>query len=383
MYVNFGYFRERKLNSMEIKMVDLNRQYQKIKTDIDSAIQGVIDSTAFINGPQVNGFKEELKNYLNCKYVIPCANGTDALQIALMALDLNPGDEVIIPDFTFIAAAEVVALLNLTPVFVDVDRNSYLINVEEFRKAITKKTKAVIPVHLYGQCANMEEIIRIASDNNLYVIEDNAQAFGADVKINGTWSKAGTVSDIGCTSFFPSKNLGCYGDGGAIFTNNDRLGERISAIANHGARIKYYHDLVGVNSRLDTIQAAILSVKLKQIDNYNRLRTEAADRYDGMLMNVEEVQTPQRVNNSTHVFHQYTLKAEKRDELKSFLASKGVPTMVYYPVGMHNQKSYITKGSFIVSDMLCANVLSLPMHTELENEEQQYIVEAIKEFYKS
>ncbi len=363
-------------------MVDLNGQYQKIKLEIDSAIQKVIDSSTFINGPQVSELKMELGAYLNCKYVIPCANGTDALQIALMALNLQPGDEVIIPDFTFIATAEVVALLKLKPVFVDVSPGTFLLDIEKFEKAISKKTKAVIPVHLYGQCANISEINRIAKEHNVYVIEDNAQAFGAEININGEWHKAGTVADIGCTSFFPSKNLGCYGDGGAIFTNNDDLGKQLAVIANHGAKVKYYHDIVGVNSRLDTIQAAILSVKLKYIDVYNELRREAANRYDTLLYGIKEVKTPQRVENSSHVFHQYTIIVERRNELKSHLENKGIPSMIYYPVGMHNQNAYKAKGNFEVSDMLCNSVLSLPMHTELDESQQEYIAQTIKEFYK-
>lgn len=364
-------------------MVDLNGQYQKIKSEIDAAMQMVIDSSAFINGPQVGELKKELSDYLNCKYVIPCANGTDALQIALMALNLQPGDEVIIPDFTFIATAEVVALLKLKPVFVDVNPDTFLIDIDKFEKAITYQTKAVIPVHLYGQCANISEISRIAKQHNIFVVEDNAQAFGAEFNIEGEWCKAGTIADIGCTSFFPSKNLGCYGDGGAIFTNNDTLGKQISAIANHGAKVKYYHDIVGVNSRLDTLQAAILLVKLKYIDTYNELRRKAADHYDELLSDLKEVKTPRRVDYSTHVFHQYTLIVEKRDELKAFLAEKGIPSMIYYPVGMHNQNAYKTDGDFGVSDQLCKSVLSLPMHTELNRQEQEYIAQSIKEFYTS
>lgn len=363
-------------------MVDLDGQYKKIKKEIDSAIQTVIDSSAFINGPQVGEFKKELATYLNCKYVIPCANGTDALQIALMALDLQPGDEVIIPDFTFIATAEVVALLKLKPVFVDVDPDTFLLDIRKFEKAITSQTKAVIPVHLYGQCANIEEINKIARQHNIFVVEDNAQAFGAEIKVDGKWQKAGTVGDIGCTSFFPSKNLGCYGDGGAIFTNNDELGNRLASIANHGAKVKYYHDIVGVNSRLDTLQAAILSVKLKQLKNYNSLRRNAADNYDALLSEIEEVVTPRRVDYSTHVFHQYTIIAEKRDELKAYLAEKGIPSMIYYPVGMHNQKAYKTEGDYDNSDLLCKNVLSLPMHTELDITQQELIANTILEFYK-
>lgn len=368
---------------MNIKMVDLNGQYLKIKNEIDTAIQEVIDSSAFINGSKVSQFKSELSAYLNCKYVIPCANGTDALQIALMALELQPGDEIIIPDFTFIATAEVAALLGLKPIFVDVDPDTFLLDIEHFKKAITPKTKAVIPVHLYGQCVNMEELIPIARAHGIFVVEDTAQAIGADVQVNDKWQKAGTIGNIGCTSFFPSKNLGCYGDGGAIFTNDEKLGSDIAAITNHGAKKKYYNDMVGVNSRLDSIQAAILSVKLKQLDNYNQLRNQAADIYDKLLQEIDEVKVPLRMENSTHVFHQYTLIVKRREELKEFLNRKNIPAMIYYPVGMHNQKPYKCHGDFNNSDMLCKSVLSLPMHTELTEKEQIYIADSIKEFYRN
>lgn len=370
-------------SEMDIKMVDLNGQYLKIKNEIDAGIQEVIDSSAFINGPKVSQFISELSAYLKCKYVIPCANGTDALQIALMALGLKPGDEIIIPDFTFIATAEVAALLRLRPIFVDVNPDTFLMDISQFKKAITQKTKAVIPVHLYGQCANMEEIMEVATEHGIFVIEDTAQAIGADVLINNKWQKAGTIGDIGCTSFFPSKNLGCYGDGGAIFTNDEELGKDLAAITNHGAKKKYYNDMVGVNSRLDSIQAAILSVKLKELDNYSIHRNKAADLYDKLLHEVDEVKIPQRIENSTHVFHQYTLVVKRRDELKEFLAGRNIPAMIYYPVGMHNQKPYKCSGDFNNSDMLCKCVLSLPMHTELTEKEQVYIADTIKEFYRN
>jgi UDP-2-acetamido-2-deoxy-ribo-hexuluronate aminotransferase len=366
----------------KIQMVDLHGQYLKIKDEIDEAIQDVINSSAFINGPQVKQLNANLSDYHNCKHTICCANGTDALQIALMALSLEPGDEVIVPDFTFIATAEVIALLKLKPVFIDVDPNTFVMDIDKFSKAISKKTKAVVPVHLYGQCANMEQIMQIASKHGISVIEDNAQAIGADIKMNGTWQKAGTVGHIGCTSFFPSKNLGCYGDGGALFTNDAKLAENIACIANHGARVKYYHDMVGVNSRLDTMQAAILLVKLKKLNEYIKARQQAANYYDEILKYIEQVKTPVRVDYSTHVFHQYTLKVERRDELQKFLAAKNIPTMIYYPVGMHNQNAYKTSGDFSVSDTLCKTAVSLPMHTELLKSQQEFIAESIKEFYK-
>jgi dTDP-4-amino-4,6-dideoxygalactose transaminase len=366
----------------KIHMVDLLGQYNGLKEEIDSALQEVIQSSAFINGPHVKKFKEELANYHRCKHVVTCANGTDALQIALMAIDAKPGDEVIVPDFTFIATAEVIALLGLKPVFVDVDPDTFLIDLTLLEKAITSRTKAVIPVHLYGQCANMEAIMKLAEAKGIYVIEDNAQAIGSDILYQGDWKKSGTIGHIGCTSFFPSKNLGCYGDGGAITTNDDTLAENIACIANHGAKVKYYHDIVGVNSRLDSMQAAVLSVKLKQLDNFGKARNEAAEKYDKLLEKVDQVITPKRVKHSSHVFHQYTLKAENRDELKSHLAAKGIPSMIYYPVGMHNQKAYRTEGNFNVSNMLCKTVLSLPMHTELTGEQQAFIVDNIIDFYK-
>jgi dTDP-4-amino-4,6-dideoxygalactose transaminase len=365
----------------KIQMVDLHGQYLKIKDEIDDAIQDVINTSAFINGPQVKNLNVNLSEYLGCRYTVSCANGTDALQIALMALNLEPGDEVIVPDFTFIATAEVIALLKLKPVFVDVHPETFLLDIDQFSKAITNRTKAVIPVHLYGQCCNMEQILKIAGEHGIYVIEDNAQAFGAEINTNDGWQKAGTFGHIGCTSFFPSKNLGCYGDGGAIFTNNENLAKDIASIANHGAKVKYYHDMVGVNSRLDTLQAAILLVKLKRINEYIKARQEAAGRYDTLLGKVNQIKIPSRVPHSTHVFHQYTLIVEGRDELQKFLAARDIPTMIYYPVGMHNQLAYRTNDNFKASDTLCKSVLSLPMHTELDFSQQEYITESIKEFY--
>lgn len=363
-------------------MVDLQGQYLRLKKEIDQAIGEVIQSAAFINGPQVKDFAAKLANYLQCKKVIPCANGTDALQIALMALKLEPGDEVIVPDFTFIATAEVIALLGLKPIFVDVDEETFLIDTEKLSQVISPKTKVIIPVHLYGQCANMEEIMNLAEKHKLYVIEDNAQAIGADVLYKGKWQKAGTIGHIGCTSFFPSKNLGCYGDGGALYTNDPVLAEEIACIANHGAKVKYYHEMVGINSRLDTLQAAILNVKLDNLDSFGQARRDAADLYDELLTGIMQIKTPKRVKHSTHVFHQYTLIVERRTELQAFLTSKGIPTMIYYPVGMHHQKAYKTDDILPVSDKLCQSVLSLPMHTELSADQQHYIAGAIKSFYE-
>jgi UDP-2-acetamido-2-deoxy-ribo-hexuluronate aminotransferase len=366
-----------------IKMVDLYGQYQTIKSQIDSAIQEVIDSTAFINGPQVKEFSQNLAKYLGAKHVVPCANGTDALQIALMALGLRPGDEVITPDFTFIATVEVIALLGLKPVLVDIDRETFTIDPVQVKKAITKKTKAIVPVHLYGLCAKMGELMEIAKEHNLFIIEDNAQALGARYS-NGTISgMAGTLGDIGCTSFFPSKNLGCFGDGGAIMTNDDSLNEKMRCIANHGAKVKYYHDEVGINSRLDTIQAAILNVKLKYLSQFCEARRKAAHYYNERLKDIPEIEIPVIPGYSDHVFHQYTIKLkEKRDDLKEYLASRDIPTMIYYPVPMHKQKAYHMGGSFPVSDVLSDSVLSIPMHSELSNDQQGYICDHITKFYK-
>lgn len=373
-----------------IEMVNLKGQYQKIKCEINEAIQNCIDSAAFINGPQVSEFQGALENYLSVKHVIPCANGTDALQIALMALDLQPGDEVIVPSFTYVATAEVIALLRLVPVMVDVMPDDFSINLQQVQQSITSKTKAIVPVHLFGQCAGMEELMQIAKEYNLYVIEDTAQALGAKyIFKNGNVMKAGTMGHIGTTSFFPSKNLGCYGDGGAIFTNNDELAHKIKMIANHGQSRKYQHDIVGVNSRLDTLQAAILNIKLKHLDEYCKARNEVAQYYDKHLAEIEGITIPKRVPNSSHVFHQYTIKIadNKRDELKKFLFEKGVPSMVYYPIPLHFQKAYqnndYLKGAFPVAEDLCNRVLSLPIHTEMNEIELKYIINSIKEFYKS
>jgi dTDP-4-amino-4,6-dideoxygalactose transaminase len=365
-----------------LKMVNLFGQYQKIKSEIDTAIQEVIHSSAFINGPQVKSFRANLASYLGVKHVIPCANGTDALQIALMTLDLKPGDEVITPDFTFIATVEVVALLGLKPVLVDVDPDYFTLDTAQLKKSISSRTKAIIPVHLYGLCANMTEILEIAGNSNIPVIEDTAQALGADYHDASVAGKAGTLGTIGTTSFFPSKNLGCFGDGGAMITNNDTLAEKMSCIANHGAKVKYYHDEVGVNSRLDTLQAAILDVKLRYLDSFAQARRKAADYYTTSLAGIPGIKTPALPSYSNHVFHQYTLQVDgKRDELKEFLAKESIPTMIYYPVPMHSQKAFHIGGNFPVSDKLCKTVLSLPMDTEIKEKEQDFICERIKQFY--
>ncbi len=369
-----------------IKMVDLHGQYAKIKDEIDSAIQNVIESTQFINGDAVKEFQKSLEQYLGTRHVIPCANGTDALQVAMMALDLKSGDEIITSDFTFIATAEVIALLGLKPVLVDVDPHSFLINPEAIKNAITSKTKAIVPVHLFGQSAQMEQILAIAKEHHLFIIEDNAQALGADYYFqDGHVQKAGTIRDIGCTSFFPSKNLGCFGDGGAVFTNNDAYAERIRSVVNHGMRVRYYHDHVGVNSRLDTVQAAILKVKLKYLDQYNKSRAEAADYYDKAFAGHPKITIPTRVSFSNHIFHQYTLliKNEGRDKLRMALEEKGIPSMVYYPVPLHLQKAYINEtgpiANFPVTESLSRSVLSLPMHTELDREQQDFIIANVLE----
>lgn len=364
----------------KIQMVDLQTQYQHIKSDIDKGIQAVIDSASFIKGPAVSSFQKNLENYTGAKHVIPVGNGTDALQIALMALGLKPGDEVITPTFTFIATAEVVALLGLTPVVVDVDWDTMNISVDSIRKAITPRTKAIVPVHLFGQCADMEAIMSIAQEHNLYVVEDACQAIGAEYTFaDGTKKQAATIGHIGCTSFFPSKNLGCYGDGGAIFTNDDELAAQMRAIANHGMVIRYHHDQVGVNSRLDSIQAAILDVKLPHLNEYIAARQRAAAYYDHAFANHEHILIPVRDERSTHVFHQYTLRLKDvdRDALQEALAAAEIPAMVYYPIPLHMQKAYQDSryqvGDFPVAEKLAACVLSLPMHTELDNEQLEYI----------
>jgi UDP-2-acetamido-2-deoxy-ribo-hexuluronate aminotransferase len=371
----------------EIQMVDLKSQYDKIHAEIDDAIHTVVRSAAFIKGPEVKLFEEELQKYLGVKHVISCANGTDALQIALMSLGLKPGDEIITTNFTFIATAEVVALLGLKLILVEPEEGSFNISAEAIQRAITPGTRAIVPVHLFGQCADMEEIMKIAARHNLFVIEDAAQATGADFLHSGTSSKAGTIGQIGTTSFFPSKNLGCYGDGGALYTNDDNFATRIRSIANHGMKVRYYHDDIGVNSRLDTIQAAVLRIKLKNLDFYNLARRKAADFYDKAFSGCSSLQVPERMNYSSHIFHQYTLKIPggKRDELKDFLESENIPAMVYYPVPLHMQKAFsylgYKKGDFPVTEKLCDQVISLPMHPDLEREQMEYIICAILKFF--
>jgi dTDP-4-amino-4,6-dideoxygalactose transaminase len=364
----------------KIQMVDLQTQYQHIKDEIDNGIQAVIDSASFIKGPAVSSFQKNLENYTGAKHVIPVGNGTDALQIALMALGLQPGDEVITPTFTFIATAEVVALLGLTPVVVDVDWDTMNISVDAIRKAITPRTKAIVPVHLFGQCADMEAIMSIAQEHHLFVVEDACQAIGAEYTFtDGNKKQAATIGHVGCTSFFPSKNLGCYGDGGAIFTNDDELAAQMRAIANHGMVIRYHHDQVGINSRLDSIQAAILDVKLPHLDEYIAARQRAAAYYDQAFAGHSNILIPARYDRSTHVFHQYTLRLIDidRDALREALAAAQIPAMVYYPIPLHMQKAYqdprYQAGDFPVAEKLAACVLSLPMHTELDNEQLEYI----------
>ncbi len=374
-------------------MVDLKGQYENIKERVDSSIMNVIETTAFINGPEVHEFQKELEQYLDVKHVIPCANGTDALQIAMMGLGLKPGDEVITADFTFAATVEVIALLQLTPVLVDVDPINFNIDIEAIKKAITPKTKAIVPVHLFGLVANMDEIMDIANEHNLYVIEDNAQAIGADyTSKNGSKKKAGTIGHVASTSFFPSKNLGCYGDGGAIFTNDDDLAHIIRGIVNHGMYERYHHDVVGVNSRLDSIQAAVLRAKLPYLDNYNKARIEAASKYTAVFKGIENIVTPggfdteKNISERSHVFHQYTLKIlnGKRDALVNHLSEKGIPCGVYYPIPLHLQKAYkderYKEEDFTVTNQLIKEVISLPMHTELDDEQIKYITETIINF---
>ncbi len=376
-------------------MVDLKGQYNAIKDIVNPSIQEVIETTSFINGPKVREFQNNLENYLGVKHVIPCANGTDALQIAMMGLELKPGDEVITADFTFAATVEVIALLNLTPVLVDVNEDDFNINVEAIKRAITPKTKAIVPVNLFGQCANMEAIMEIAKEHNLFVIEDNAQAIGANYTYsNGEKVKAGTIGDVGATSFFPSKNLGCYGDGGAIFTNNDELAQTIRGVVNHGMYKRYHHDVVGVNSRLDSIQAAVLDAKLPHLDNYNKARQNAAKKYNEAFKTIENIITPQISNACTdicdncdcHVFHQYTLRLNgvDRDALVKHLNENDIPCGVYYPIPLHKQKAYIddryNDEDFKVTNQLVKEVISLPMHTELDNEQIEHITSIIIKF---
>jgi UDP-2-acetamido-2-deoxy-ribo-hexuluronate aminotransferase len=371
-----------------IQMVDLKSQYEKIKPEIDKAILDCVASTAFINGAEVTSFQKNLENYLRVKNVIPCANGTDALQIALMALGLEPGDEVIVPSFTYVATTEVIALLRLKPVMVEVDADTFNVTAEIIERAVTPRTKAVVPVHLFGQSCDMEAIMRTAEKHNLFVIEDNAQAIGADYTFaGGTVKKTGTIGHIGCTSFFPSKNLGCFGDGGAIFTDDDELAQKIRMIANHGQAKKYYHSLIGVNSRLDTIQAAVLNVKLKYLDEYCAARQTAAAKYDEAFAGIEGLQTPAREKNSTHVFHQYTLqvKSGRRAALQNHLREKGVPSMIYYPLPLYRQDAFkdFVAPDFVlpVTENLCDSVLSLPVHTEMTEETQNFIIDAVKQFF--
>ena len=370
-------------------MVDLKGQYEKIKTEIDNSILNVIESTAYINGPEVHGFQKDLEDYLDVKHVIPCANGTDALQIAMMGLGLEQGDEVITVDFTFAATVEVIALLKLTPVLIDVEKDTFNMDLDALKKAITPKTKAIVPVHLFGQCANMEAILEIAKENNLFVIEDTAQAIGADYTFSdGTTKKAGTMGIVGTTSFFPSKNLGCYGDGGAIFTNDDDLAHTIRGMVNHGMYRRYYHDVVGVNSRLDSVQAAILRVKLPNLDAYCDARRSAAEFYSNALGNHPNVVTPITSEFMTHVFHQYTLQIldADRDALHKHLLDNNIPNAIYYPVPLHSQKAYTderyNEDDFTVTNELVKTVISLPMHTEFDEEQLTYITNTILEFLK-
>jgi dTDP-4-amino-4,6-dideoxygalactose transaminase len=372
-----------------IQMVDLKSQYEKIKNEVDRAVLDCLASTAFINGPPVKEFQSNLENYLKIKHVIPCANGTDALQIAMMAVGLQPGDEVIVPSFTYVATAEVIALLRLTPVMVEVDENTFNVTAEIIEKAVTPRTRAIVPVHMFGQSCDIEPIMQVAGKYNLFVIEDNAQAIGADYTFkNGVSKKTGTIGHIGCTSFFPSKNLGCYGDGGAIFTNDDELAAKIRMIANHGQAERYYHSVIGVNSRLDSLQAAILNIKLKKLDEYCDARRAVADAYDEAFKHIEELSTPARQANSTHVFHQYTLQVKngERDRLHKYLESEGVPSMIYYPVPLYKQEAF---SEFVPSDLtlpvierLCASVLSLPIHTEMTDEIFNKITNSIGSFFE-
>lgn len=378
---------------MKMQMVDLNGQYLKIKNEVDAAIQEVIDKTAFINGPGVKEFAQNLSDYMGGCHVITCANGTDALQIALMALGLKPGDEVIVPAFTYVASAEVIGLLELTPVMVDVDYETFNVTVDNIRKGLTDKTKAIIPVHLFGQSCDIESILEFAQEHNLYVIEDNAQAIGAEYTFSdGHQEKTGTMGTIGCTSFFPSKNLGCYGDGGAIFCKDDALAERLRMIANHGQKEKYHHDVIGCNSRLDTIQAAILNVKLKHLDEYGQARRDAAHYYTKRLKDFDPGQqffiTPKELEKSSHVYHQYTLKIKngKRDALKQHLADAGVPSMIYYPLPLQEQEAFkrISRaaGELNIAKELAESVLSLPIHTEMTREMQDLVIDSVIDFFK-
>ncbi len=370
-----------------IQMVDTKGQYRKIKAEVDAAVLGVLESSVFIGGKIVEEFCENLAGYNGSKHVIPCANGTDALQIAMMALELQPGDEVITPSFTYIATAEVIALLRLKPVFVEVDPTTFCISAEAIEEAVTSRTKAIVPVHLFGQAADMEAVMKIAEKHNLFVIEDNAQAIGCEyIFSNGTKKKTGSIGTIGCTSFYPSKNLGCYGDGGAIFTNDDALAIKLKMIANHGQVKRYYHDIVGCNSRLDTIQAAVLNIKLKHLEAYNTARRAAADYYDKAFSAYSSVSIPFRAPYCSHVFHQYTLLIEKadRNELNKFLSVHNIPSMIYYPVPAHKQKMFTAADTetfrLPATDLLSEKVISLPMHTELTEDHLDYIISKVSDF---
>jgi dTDP-4-amino-4,6-dideoxygalactose transaminase len=374
---------------MQIQMVDLKGQYNKIKTEVDQAVISCISSSAFINGPAVKEFQANLESYLGVKHVIPCANGTDSLQIAMMALELKPGDEVICPAFTYVATAEVIGLLGLTPVMVDVDPKTFNLTADEVEKAISPKTKAIVPVHLYGQSCDMEAILALATKYNLYVIEDNAQAIGSDYTFSdGRKAKTGTIGHIGSTSFFPSKNLGCYGDGGALMTNDDTLAQKMRMIANHGQEKKYYHKVLGCNSRLDTIQAAILNIKLRHLDEYSTARNKMASYYDAAFSTINELEVPERQHNSTHVFHQYTLKVKNgnRNQLQSYLTEKGIPSMIYYPLPLYKQEAFqqFVSADFKLdtTEFLCDEVLSLPIHTEMNLDDINYICTSIQSFFK-
>ncbi|MTI39306.1 DegT/DnrJ/EryC1/StrS family aminotransferase [Fulvivirga lutimaris] len=377
------------MRNVEIQMVDLKTQYHRLKSEIDEALNKVIENGIFIQGPPVSKFSSELSEYLDCKNVIPCANGTDALQIAMMACGFKPGDEVIVPAFTYVATVEVIALLGLVPIFVDVNENDFNINIEALSESITERTVGIVPVHLFGQCADMDKIMAIADENNLKVIEDTAQAIGSVYfHKNATTQFAGTIGDIGTTSFFPSKNLGCFGDGGALMTNSGDHAKQCRMIANHGQSEKYIHDIIGVNSRLDTLQAALLSVKLKELNDFSKRRQLVADRYDVGLKDISEIITPHRNSYSTHVFHQYTVQIEggNRDDLKKYLHEKQIPSMIYYPIPVHLQKAYnqygYKTGQFPIAESLCKKVLSLPIHTEMHTDQQEYIIDNIRSYFK-
>jgi UDP-2-acetamido-2-deoxy-ribo-hexuluronate aminotransferase len=373
----------------KIQMVDLRSQYEKIKPQVDAAMQEVIDHSAFINGPQVRLFAEELREYLGCRHVVTCGNGTDGLQIAMMALGFKAGDEVIVPAFTYIAAVEAIVLLGLRPVFVDVDPDTFQLDIAQIEEKITDRTACIIPVHLFGQCADMQKITQLAKKHQLKVLEDAAQSIGAYYTFeDGRKERSGTIGDIGVTSFFPSKNLGCFGDGGAMFTDSPELAERMRMIASHGQKRKYIHDAIGVNSRLDTLQAALLRVKLRYLDGYIEARKKVAETYDKAFTNHPNLQIPKRVHQSTHVFHQYTLRLKgiEREFFSKYLAEKGVPTMVYYPVPVHLQEAYkflgYKKGDFPIAEALCQEVISLPMHTEMEDDQQAHIIKSINSFFE-